>query len=400
MWRESLIVPLCKGGSKDKTDPDSYRPVSLLCTPLKIFEKILYNRIKFHSDVLSKINCQQQGFISKLSCLTASFNLQETIHYFLENHSKVYAAFLDSRKAFDTVWRKGLMFKLHEIGIDGKLWYSIDDMHINTSSAVVVNSVMSSSFVTSQGVRQGGVLSGFLYIVYINELLQDIEHVFPNFGIPNANTSNPSYADDIACLNDSPKGLQVLLNTCYSYSCKWRFNFNAKKSVVIMFEYTRTHVHNRHLDRYQWYIGIETIPVVDSCKHLGITLDRRLTNACRVHEACSRARKSYFSLKSNMPGTVNPLTATSLYRKVILPSLLYGCELWNELSVTDTKKLSQLQHFLVKDMHGFETRTRSDMCESMLGLLEIVREIDKRKLLFFCKLCHLQPATNTKNIFS
>ena len=88
-----------------------------------------------------------------------------------------------------------------------------------------------------------------------------------------------------------------------------------------------------------------------------------------------------------------------MYRKVILPSLLYGCELWNELSVTDTKKLSQLQHFFVKDMQGFETRTRSDMSESMLGLLEIVREIDKRKLLFFCKLCHLQPATNTKKHF-
>ena len=73
------------------------------------FEKILYNRIKFHSDVLRNINCQQQGFISKLSCLTASFNLQETIHYFLENQSKVYAAFLDSRKAFDTVWWKGLI---------------------------------------------------------------------------------------------------------------------------------------------------------------------------------------------------------------------------------------------------------------------------------------------------
>ena len=63
-----------------------------------------------------------------------------------------------------------------------------------------------------------------------------------------------------------------------------------------------------------------------------------------------------------MPGTVNPLTATSLYRKDILPSLLYGCELWNELSISDTKKLRQLQHFLVKDMQGFETRTRSDMC--------------------------------------
>ena len=93
-----------------------------------------------------------------------------------------------------------------------------------------------------------------------------------------------------------------------------------------------------------------------------------------------------------MSGTVNPLTVTSLYRKVILQSSLYGCELWNELSISDTKKLSQLQHFLVKEMQGFVTRTRSDMCESMLGLLEIVREIDKRKLLFFCKLCHLEPA--------
>ena len=66
----------------------------------------------------------------------------------------------------------------------------------------------SASFVTAQGVRQGGVLCGFLYIVYINELLQDIEYVFPNFGKPNAYISNPSYADNIACLNDSPKRLQ------------------------------------------------------------------------------------------------------------------------------------------------------------------------------------------------
>ena len=84
-------------------------------------------------------NLQQQGFQKGLSCLTASFNLNETLYYNLELSNSVYVAVLDSRKAFDTVWRKGLMYKLSQLGVKGKLWQIIDDCHIDTHSVIVVN---------------------------------------------------------------------------------------------------------------------------------------------------------------------------------------------------------------------------------------------------------------------
>ena len=213
-----------------------------------------------------------------------------------------------------------------------------------------------------------------------------------------AKNSNPTYADDITCLNGSPNGLQSMLNICFLYSCKWRFQFNARKSEIIIFENSSNACRN-NFDTHQWHIGDETILVSTECKHLGILLDKKLSNTCRIREACTKGRKAYFSVKSNMTGPVNPLTMASLYKKVVIPTLLYGCELWNNLSKSDLRKLNQFQHFVLKNIQGFSTRTRSDICESMLGLADITREMDRRKLLFFGRLCNLDPQSNTKSIF-
>ena len=78
--------------------------------------------MQFISDEKIPFPCpQQQGFQKQLSCLTAAFNLQETICANLDLHSNVYAAFLDTEKAFDTVWHSGLFYKLHNLGIKGKI---------------------------------------------------------------------------------------------------------------------------------------------------------------------------------------------------------------------------------------------------------------------------------------
>ena len=139
-WKKSIIVPIHKGNKKPKSDPNSYRPISLLCTILKVFEKIIYDRIQ--SFILCNVlfpNVQQQGYQKTLSCTTASFILQETLYHNIENKSNVYTAFLDSTKAFDSVWREGLMVKLHKLGVKGRIWSIIDDCHIDTKSAVCQN---------------------------------------------------------------------------------------------------------------------------------------------------------------------------------------------------------------------------------------------------------------------
>ena len=95
---------------------------------------------------------------------------------------------------------------------------------------------MSNWFSVEQGVRQGGVLSGFLYSIFINDLLNRIQCNSKNMGILSTSISNPALADDIALVSLSPLGLQVLLNVAYEYSCKWRFILAPKNQVLLYLE--------------------------------------------------------------------------------------------------------------------------------------------------------------------
>jgi hypothetical protein len=72
------------------------------------------------------------------------------------------------------------MDKLRNLGIRGKIWKIIDDCHYNTESAVIVNQIKSRWFPVQQGVRQGGLLSAFLYLVFINDLLDELQHLIAN----------------------------------------------------------------------------------------------------------------------------------------------------------------------------------------------------------------------------
>ena len=156
------------------------------------------------------------------------------LYYNLELSNSVYVAFLDSRKAFDTEWRKDLMYELTQLGVKGKLWQIIDDCHIETHSAIGVNQHQSRFFEVFEGVRQGGVLSGLLYLVFINDLLYDIERSNPNTSIINIISCAPGLADDISCIGNNMATVQrtSMLNVCFNYSRKWQFRFSAKSCIV------------------------------------------------------------------------------------------------------------------------------------------------------------------------
>ena len=339
-------------------------------------------------------HAQQQGFQKELGCLTASFNLQETVLYNLEQGSNVFACFLDTSKAFDTVWRPGLMYKLYDLGITGKLWSLINQCHQDTVSSVVVNQTQSEWFPVNQGVRQGGVLSTFLYLVYIDDLIHDLQAGSPNTGILNIPSSCPSLADDLSLIGLSPLALQSLLDIAYNYSRKWRFIFNASKSCVLRFRTQRASP-----DEMLWHLGPAKVPCEHSYNHLGIVVNHKCKLSDRIHEACNKGRKTYFALSDLGTKFLNPKTLSHLYKKIVLPSVLYGCELWNNMLSSDRAQLNTFQHFICKNSLNLPKSCRSDMCESLFDTLPISAEIVARKLLFFGRLCRLSTNTLTKSIF-
>ena len=330
-WRKSLVVPIFKGGDKPKNSPDSYRPVCLVSVVLKVFEKLILQRLQSHVLIPGTFpNSFQQEFQKGLSCLTASFSLLETMYHNVELKSKVFVAFLDSRKAFDPVWRKALMHKMLKLGVTGKLWCIVDDFHSKSESAVVVNQCKSKYFSVTEGGQQGGVLSGILYIAFINDLLFEMNKCNIRTGIGNLTCNAPALADDIACIATSPRALQRMLDVCSDYSNKWRFQFNGNKSCVVQFTL------NAPKPDFKSSINDEHIPVSDTYIHLDVELNGNFKSLNRTRNVCRKARNTYFAMSNIRTEYTNPLALIKLYKTVVIPSCLYECEVWNNLKNQDS----------------------------------------------------------------
>ena len=207
-----LVIPIYKGKGKIKSDPDNYRPISLLPCMCKLFEKVLMERINtFLHQLPQRFPCPQQiGFRKKLSCNTAAFNLQETILYNIELNSNVYVAFLGIRKAFDTVWHDALLYKLDQIGIKGKMLRLIKDSYTGIHCKVSINGILSKLIKMRRGNRQGGVhvtSTGF-YLVFIDGLLVALQLSGLGEAVCSVRSGNPALADDLALIATSPLNLQ------------------------------------------------------------------------------------------------------------------------------------------------------------------------------------------------
>ena len=175
-----LTVTLHKGKNKSATDPSNYRAISLLPAVFKIFEKIIINRFESIRPELKTIKLQY-GFQRGKSCKMASFTLQESRDFCIELGNPLRACYLDAKATFDKVWLTGLVYKLHTIGIRGKLLR-------------IVNS-------TLRGTISICICAPFYYTVFINDLLKDLSASTYGLHIGEVPLSAPTQADDIVLLS-------------------------------------------------------------------------------------------------------------------------------------------------------------------------------------------------------
>lgn len=396
-WKTSVLVPIFKGNGKSKKDPSNYRPVSLIPCLCKLFEKLLLQRVLFYlkSNSIPFPNNQQQGFQKGFSCITTCFNFQETIYKQIESGSNAYVACLDQRAAFDSVWHTGLLYKLGTIGFTGKILRTVMDMYSGLKCVVRSNGTTSTALNIARSVRQGGVLSTFLYLVYIDQLLNDLEE--SNYGcmVHSVKGGNPSFADDISLIANTPLRLQRLVDIVLRYCRKWKIEMNADKSNTIVF------TKKRSAPRICIMYGDKNIKQADHVIHLGIRHDFNLVLTRRIDERLQKARNSFYTMASLgvTPDGVNPLTSINIYSKIVKPIALYGCELWCNLPPSCTTIINRFQHFVVKKIQGFQPRTRSDMAEAMVGLHKLTCDISVRKLMFLHKILSLNTNSTCRNIF-
>ena len=225
-----ILVPIIKDKSGKINSKDNYRPIAIASTMSKLLEKLLLERLNNYLVTSS----HQFGFKSKHSTDACIYVLKETINNYVEKESSVYLCFLDASKAFDRVNHYKLFHKLVNRGVPGYLvrilvfWYS------NQTMCVRWGSMISKGFKVSNGVRQGGILSPYLFNVYMDDLSLILSTKYAGCKIASRIINHLFYADDLVLMCPSFRGLQDLLDVCARYAEDHDIKFNTSKSVVLI----------------------------------------------------------------------------------------------------------------------------------------------------------------------
>ena len=139
-------------------------------------------------------------------------------------------------------------------------------------------------------------------------------------------------------------------------------------------------MYNETKNNYQksnrvWYLGNSIIAESENYKHLGVKNNNKyLSKKISIQEASHKLKGTFLSLVNSgifNHGALHPLTCKTIYKSIVLPKALYGCENWDNLSDTDLLTLERAHRFCVKHMQSLSTRTRTDTALSLLVYFQL-----------------------------
>ena len=202
-WEKGNIVPIHKKSDKQKIK--NYRPVSLLPICGKIFERLVFNYFSVNKLISKSHIGSQPGN----SCINQLLSITHEICTSFDSGLEVRSVSLDISKAFDKVWHEGLIFKLKQNDISGELLHILSDFLSNRKQRRVLNAQNSSWTNVHAGVPQGPILGPLLFLIYINDLSDNLTSNGKLFAdtslfsvVHNVNTSSKELNDDLKKVNE------------------------------------------------------------------------------------------------------------------------------------------------------------------------------------------------------
>lgn len=280
IWNKALVRAVLKPG-KPKDKPESYRPISLLCVCYKLLERIIYNRITIK--VHSHVPIEQAGFTPNRGCCDQVLALTTHIEAGFEDKIKTALVLVDLSSAFDTVWRKRVLYKLAKIIRCKKTVDLITSMISNRILQVTIGGRKSSMRRMNNGLPQGAVLSSLLFILYTSDMSETISRKF-------------LLADDLALAAQykynslSERFVVAVLNRdlkkLEEYYASERLLPNPEKTEVSTFHLSNATA-RRTIDVQFCGSTVKYNPVP---KYLGIPIDRSLTYNQHATKLCAKLR--------------------------------------------------------------------------------------------------------------
>lgn len=392
-WSDSFIVPIYKNKGNRK-EPNNYRGISLINNMCKVFTSLVTHRINKFADSIELLGVEQAGFRKNFSTCDHIFSLHVLITLYVKvMKKKLYCCYIDYRKAFDSVPRVHLWYKLLMSGINGKLLEVIRNLYKNAKSAIKLDNMQGTRFPCTIGVRQGDNLSPLLFALYLNDLqdylamayngLDDARVIIEEFVqdddiVVYLKLFTILYADDTVVFAESRNELQAALNGMFHYCQLWKLDINERKTKVVAYG-SKSKTSEPDLT-----IGEHHINIVSEYTYLGVCFPCNGNFSMSIIALRNQASRAMFALlnKSRKLGLAVDVQL-QLFDSLVVPIATYGCEIWGFRKIDVLEKL-QLQ--FCKYILRVNKCTTSAMVLGELGRLPIEYVVYCKMLGFWHRL--------------
>uniref|UniRef100_A0A1B6LVT8 Reverse transcriptase domain-containing protein n=1 Tax=Graphocephala atropunctata TaxID=36148 RepID=A0A1B6LVT8_9HEMI len=355
----SKVYPKLKKGNH--LDPQNYRPISLIPTFSKVFEKIMLYRLFHHLSFHNILTPKQHGFIGGKSTTSAITTLVEFLIDNLEAGNIPTAILLDMTKAFDCLDHAKLIKKMMTMGINGAAasWFKsyltgrTQMVELKHTDKGVTRSLRSKLLPVTRGVPQGSVLGPILFILYTNDLPEYLDNY----------SKTLMYADDtVLLLSDKlPEMLEMQSEVALNMALQYCHN----NSLVINEVKTQQLVFGRKRDQ----VGrLPDIEASEEAKYLGITLDEKLTWTPHTDTLCRKLSSGLYVIR-RIIGIVGTNAAKTAYHALFESHLRYGLGVWGYSSATNLHRVLLSQKKAIRVIAELNIR---DSCRQKFVELRIL----------------------------
>ena len=373
-WKKAHVTPLLKKPPSNICT--NYRPISLISCVGKLFERCVHKHVfKYLSDndILTK---SQSGFIPCDSTTNQLIIIYDNLCKAFDDRVTNQSIFFDISKAFDKVWHKGLLHKLYSIGIRGSLHNWFFDYLSNRQQCVVLKGKQSDYKVIQSGVPQGSVLGPLLFLIYINDITNNIQSIIKLF------------ADDTSislALRDPLRRADILnadLEQINNWAKTWKIKFNAQKTELLNFKRDNLAIQPLNFDN-------SILQDTDTHKHLGLTLQ----NDCKWNTHINNLIQKVTLLLSLLKSYKYRLSRKALnqmYKSFILPHFDYCDIIYDNCTVAQSDSLEQLHLDGIRTIIGTVRGTSHEKLYKESGFTTLKERRRRHKLIFMHKIIHGQ----------
>ena len=374
IFKIAHVTPIYKRSGL-KSDKSNWRPISLLPTLSKIAESVMHSRLLLHFTENNVISQKQAAYLKGDSTIQ---QLIYIVHMIRTNWTKkniMQGVFLDVSAAFDKAWHAGLIAKLEQVKVGGQFLELFKSYLSDRKQVVTIDGCKSEIKLLQAGVPQGSRLGPLLWILYVNDILEDIESEILLFADDTCMfVPGKTHEETVEILNRD-------LIKISAWAKKWKVNFNPKKTKTMLFS-------TKDMGNVQPIIfdGIPIERVVEH-KHLGIWLTPDLSWSRHVHYICMRANSKLSVLRSIR--FLSRSVLDILYKQQIRSIIDYGMVVfYGTLKQTDIAKLDRIQYRSAKVVTGALHFTSRIKLDNDLGWESLSLRYEFLGLSLFHKISH------------